>query len=131
MDRLPPPLAFLFLLFSGWINRQQQDVIEYLLEENRCSFADTERSLENVALRQQLTVLRRTVRVRTSAQRSSFGSCSLRPGRIGERRWLSCSPTRSCVGIASGFGAVGPNAPLEHVPDVRAHLRPFGHSSTR
>jgi len=29
MDRLPPPLAFLFLLFSGWINRQQQDVIEY------------------------------------------------------------------------------------------------------
>src|SRR5580765_5052664 len=35
MDRLPPPLAFLFLLFSGWINRQQQDVIEYLLEENR------------------------------------------------------------------------------------------------
>jgi len=35
MDRLPPRLAFLFLLFSGWINRQQQDVIEYLLEENR------------------------------------------------------------------------------------------------
>jgi hypothetical protein len=35
MDRLPPPLAFLFLLFSGWINRQQQDVIEYLLAENR------------------------------------------------------------------------------------------------
>ena len=35
MDRLPPPLAFLFLLFSGWINRQQQDVMEYLLEENR------------------------------------------------------------------------------------------------
>ena len=28
------PALFLFL-FSGWINRQQQDVIEYLLEENR------------------------------------------------------------------------------------------------
>ena len=27
--------AFLVLLFSGWINRQQQDVIDYLLEENR------------------------------------------------------------------------------------------------
>src|SRR3979490_2733515 len=35
MDRLPPPLAFLFLLFAGWINRQQQAVIDYLLEENR------------------------------------------------------------------------------------------------
>jgi putative transposase len=35
MNRLPPPLAFLFLLFAGWVTRQQQDVIEYLLEENR------------------------------------------------------------------------------------------------
>ena len=35
MDRLPPPTAFFVLLFSGWINRQQQAVIDYLLEENR------------------------------------------------------------------------------------------------
>jgi hypothetical protein len=35
MDPLPPPLAFFVLLFSGWVNRQQQAVIEYLLEENR------------------------------------------------------------------------------------------------
>jgi transposase InsO family protein len=35
MDPLPPPLAFFLLLFSGWVNRQQQAVIEYLLEENR------------------------------------------------------------------------------------------------
>ena len=35
MDSLPPPLAFFLLLFSGWINRQQQAVIDYLLEENR------------------------------------------------------------------------------------------------
>src|SRR5215471_14792432 len=35
MDALPPPLAFLCLLFSGWVNRQQQAVIDYLLEENR------------------------------------------------------------------------------------------------
>ena len=35
MDSLVHPLAFLLLLFSGWINRQQHDVIEYLLEENR------------------------------------------------------------------------------------------------
>jgi transposase InsO family protein len=35
MGTLPPPLAFLLLLFSGWVNRQQQAVIDYLLEENR------------------------------------------------------------------------------------------------
>ena len=35
MDPLPPPLAFILLLFSGWVNRHQQAVIDYLLEENR------------------------------------------------------------------------------------------------
>ena len=35
MDTLPPPLAFLLLFFAGWVNRQQQAVIDYLLEENR------------------------------------------------------------------------------------------------
>ena len=35
MDSLPPPLAFVLLLFAGWVNRQQQAVIDYLLEENR------------------------------------------------------------------------------------------------
>jgi len=35
MNALPRPLAFLFLLFSGWANRHQQAVIDYLLEENR------------------------------------------------------------------------------------------------
>jgi hypothetical protein len=35
MNPLSPPLAFFVLLFSGWVNRQQQAVIDYLLEENR------------------------------------------------------------------------------------------------
>src|SRR5262245_15978427 len=35
MDPLPHPLTFCLLLFSGWVNRQQQAVIAYLLEENR------------------------------------------------------------------------------------------------
>jgi hypothetical protein len=35
MDTLPPPLALLVLLFAGWVNRQQQAAIDYLLEENR------------------------------------------------------------------------------------------------
>jgi hypothetical protein len=35
-SNLPPhALRFLFLLFSGWVNRHQQEVIEYLMEENR------------------------------------------------------------------------------------------------
>jgi transposase InsO family protein len=29
------PLQFLILIFAGWVNRGQQDVIEYLQEENR------------------------------------------------------------------------------------------------
>src|SRR5262249_11174517 len=35
MDPLPPPFGFFLLLFSGWVNRHQQAVIDYLLEENR------------------------------------------------------------------------------------------------
>jgi putative transposase len=35
MDSVPPPLAFVVLLVAGWVNRQQQAVIDYLLEENR------------------------------------------------------------------------------------------------
>jgi hypothetical protein len=29
------PLQFLILTVAGWVNRRQQNVIEYLLEENR------------------------------------------------------------------------------------------------
>ena len=35
MDTLPSSLAFFLLLFSGWVNRHQHAVIDYLLEENR------------------------------------------------------------------------------------------------
>ena len=35
MDSLRHPLAFVLLLVSGWVNRQQQAVIDYLVEENR------------------------------------------------------------------------------------------------
>jgi putative transposase len=35
MAPLPRRLAFFLLLFSGWVNRHQQAVIDYLLEENR------------------------------------------------------------------------------------------------
>ncbi len=29
------PLQLLLMMFAGWVNRQQQKVIDYLLEENR------------------------------------------------------------------------------------------------
>ena len=29
------PWKLLLLVFAGWVNRQQQDVVEYLLAENR------------------------------------------------------------------------------------------------
>ena len=32
---MPPALRFLILVASGWVNRRQQDVIDYLKEENR------------------------------------------------------------------------------------------------
>ena len=35
MDSLPPPLAFVVLVFAGWVNRQQQQVIDYLRTENQ------------------------------------------------------------------------------------------------
>jgi hypothetical protein len=30
-----PPLQLLLVVFAGWVNRRQLDVIEYLQEENR------------------------------------------------------------------------------------------------
>ncbi|MGH8470001.1 MAG: hypothetical protein ACREVY_13765 [Gammaproteobacteria bacterium] len=35
MVELYPPLQFLLLVFAGWVNRQQLEVIDYLKEENR------------------------------------------------------------------------------------------------
>lgn len=35
MENLSPALQFLLLLFAGWVNRKQQDQIDYLREENR------------------------------------------------------------------------------------------------
>ena len=32
---LPSPFQMLLLMFAGWVNRQQLEVIEYLKEENR------------------------------------------------------------------------------------------------
>jgi hypothetical protein len=35
MTSLPRPLRLLLMMFAGWVNRHQLNVIEYLREENR------------------------------------------------------------------------------------------------
>src|SRR6266403_5537757 len=35
MSSLFPPLHLLLMMFAGWVNRHQLDVIDYLREENR------------------------------------------------------------------------------------------------
>jgi hypothetical protein len=35
MPSLIQPLHFLLMMFAGWVNRHQLDVVEYLKEENR------------------------------------------------------------------------------------------------
>jgi hypothetical protein len=35
MPSLSHPLQFVLVALAGWINQQQQDVIDYLQEENR------------------------------------------------------------------------------------------------
>ncbi len=61
------PLQFLMLIFAGWVNRHQQDVIEYLQEENR-------------ALREQLGRTRLRL---TDQQRRRFAVKAKRVGRKG------------------------------------------------
>ena len=35
METVSPALQFILLVFSGWVNRRQLDMIDYLQEENR------------------------------------------------------------------------------------------------
>jgi hypothetical protein len=50
MSRLPLPLHLLLLMFAGWVNRRQLDVIEYLQEENRVRATRTRGSTFQVLL---------------------------------------------------------------------------------
>jgi hypothetical protein len=43
MDPLPPPLAFFVLLFSGWVNRQQQGVLRAAQPSRRLRLTDDHR----------------------------------------------------------------------------------------
>ncbi len=46
MDILRTPQILLISLVAGWLNRQQQDIIDYLLEEIRSTLGYSRRSLD-------------------------------------------------------------------------------------
>ena len=102
IDQVPPSLAFLLLLFSGWVNRQQQAVIDYLLEENRvlCAVNGSRRlrltddQRRRLAVKGQILGRRRLAAVagivtpdtilrwyRTLVAKKYDGSTTRRPGR--------------------------------------------------
>ena len=88
--------------------------------------------LENVALRQQLSILRRTVRRPQLRTRDRlFWVLVAKAWPDWRTALIVVQPDTVVVGIANGFGAVEPNAQLEHVQGGRAPRRPFGHSSTK
>jgi len=41
MDKLPPPIRLLVFMFAGWLNQEQQAVIEYLRQESSGSSTTT------------------------------------------------------------------------------------------
>jgi hypothetical protein len=50
MSPLLLPLHLLLLMFAGWVNRHQLDVLEYLQEENRVRATRTRGSTFQVLL---------------------------------------------------------------------------------
>jgi hypothetical protein len=69
MGSAPPVFAFLLLMFSGWVHRQQLTVIEYLQAENsmlrerlkrrRLRFTDAEPNVRCSRAGSRLSVARR------------------------------------------------------------------------
>ena len=83
-------------------------------------------ALENLALRQQLAVFKRTVKRPPLRSRDRlFWMLLANAGDSGAPPWSSCTPTRSCVGIANGSDAAGPDAHGGPVQAARARTRPF------
>ena len=86
-------------------------------------------AFENLALRQQLAVFRRTVKRSQLRHRDDyFGCCSPTRGGIGARPWSSFTLTPSCVGIGNGFAAGGRGSQRGAFPAAPAQMQPFGHS---
>jgi transposase InsO family protein len=139
MDSLPPPLAFLVLVFAGWVNRQQQAVIEYLLEENRVlraahgprrlRLSDDQRSL--LAVKGKAIGRRRLAGIvgivtpdtvlrwyRTLVAKKYDGSHARRPGRPNTKadlvalvvRMAQENPTWGYTRIRGGLKALGHDA---------------------
>ena len=124
MDSPPPPLGFFLLLFSGWVNRHQQAVIDYLLEENRvlraahgprrlCLIDDQRRRLTDIArIVTPDTILRWYRRL---VAKKYDGSTTRRPGRPRTKpdiavlmvRMATDNPTWGYTRIRGGLKSLG------------------------
>jgi hypothetical protein len=83
------PWHFLVVAVSGWMNRQQQQVIEYLREENR---------IVRGKLGRKRIILNESQKLRLATAAMKLGEDLL-------QQWARCSaPPRSCAGNASGGG---------------------------
>ena len=76
MDKLPPALRILVMMFAGWVNQEQRAMINYLREENRI-------------LREQMSGRRLRL---TDDQRRRLASCSA-TSRASVLRTPSCAGT--------------------------------------
>src|SRR5262245_36664996 len=93
--RYLPRSPFVLLLFSGWVNRQQQVVIDYLLEENRVLRAerggrrlrltDDQRRRLAVKGKRSVGVASGTSRASSPPTRSSVGTAGSSPGNTPAR----------------------------------------------
>src|SRR5882672_10061238 len=117
MDSLPPPLAFVVLLFAGRVNRQQQAVIDYLLEENRvlrAALGSRRLRLTNdqrrcLAVKGEVLGVLRQNRIRTGSEPRRLRSVLMMSAcwdcaggsSVGERR-RSVARTAKGAGVARG-----------------------------
>ena len=92
MDAVPSPLTFFLRRLSGWINRQQQAVIDYLLEEDRILRAergtrrlrltDDQRRRLAVKGKRSVGVASGTSRASSPRVRSSVGTAGTRESAV-------------------------------------------------
>src|SRR5262249_19092063 len=136
-----PPLAFLVLVFAGWVNRQQQAVIDYLLEENlilrvahgsrRLRFTDDQR--RRLAVKGKVLGRRRLAAIagivtpdtilrwyRTLVAKKYDGSRARRPGR-----------PRTKADIAALVVRMANENPTWGYTRIRGGLKTLGHDVAR
>jgi hypothetical protein len=141
MAPVPPPLTFFLLLFSGWVNRNQQAVIDDLLEENRIlrAVSGSRRLRLTDAQRRRLAVKGKVLgrrqlaavagivtpdtilrRYRRLVAKKYDGSQTRRPGR---------PPTKPDIAVL--VVRMATENPTWRYTRIRGGLKPLGHDVAR